>query len=315
MELSKHCGALLAFYLLAGTASAQDAGRPAAIVKTLELGQAPALIASRCSACHDWAASYDAIIASGLVTPGKPEESRVWIMVESGTMPADGTSLDADQKALLRDWIAAGAPKPAEGSAPGSAKSASSGPSAAPLPASRFLGFKNKEDFHRFSGWASGGILLAAGIVGAVHAYDMFSVAHAWRDAHYPNMDNFDPAICPAEVAAVYDDPTQQALGWTHVGLVAAGETFYIANAITGTSFMGKLGPGWTKAKVHRYAFFTHATLMVAQIVMGFYLTDALNRGDHETFSNLMIAHAGVGLAIPIVILGAGAIMDSKVKF
>lgn len=173
-----------------------------------------------------------------------------------------------------------------------------------------FLGFPSKEAFHRFSGWTAGGTLLAAGIVGAVHAYDMMSAAHAYRDSL--GIDEFDPAICPGEIAAVYGDPTQQALRWTHVGLLATGETFYIMNAITGVGFTSPLPPGWSKAKIHRYAFFLHAGLMAAEGVMGYFSSDALQRGDHETFRVLLVAHAGVGLAVPLVILTAGAIMDPK---
>jgi hypothetical protein len=186
----------------------------------------------------------------------------------------------------------------------GGADAVSGATSAAPKP---FFGFKDKESFHRFSGWTSGGILLAAGVVGAVHAYGMMTVAHEYRDAH--GIDEFDPAVCPGEIAAVYDDPTQAALRWTHVGLLAAGESFYLANAFTGAGFMQELGPGWSKAKIHRYAFFAHAGLMATEAVLGFLSTDALQRGDHEAFTGLLAAHAGIGLAIPAVILGAGAIM------
>jgi hypothetical protein len=176
----------------------------------------------------------------------------------------------------------------------------------------RFFGFESEESFHRFSGWASGGILLAAGVVGAVHAYDMMSKAHDWRDAH--GIDEFNSDLCPEEIAAVYNDPTEKALRWTHVGLLVAGESFYFANAFTGAKFMAPLGPGWSKAKIHRYAFFVHAGLMVAEGVLGFLSTDALQRGDHEAFTGLLAAHAGIGLAIPVVIIGAGVVMDPKLR-
>lgn len=173
-----------------------------------------------------------------------------------------------------------------------------------------FLGFESKEAFHRFSGWAAGGTLLAAGIVGAVHAYDMMSAAHAYRDSL--GIEEFDPAVCPAEIATVYHDPTEQALRWTHIGLLAVGESFYLANAITGVSFIGPLPPGWSAAKIHRYAFFLHAGLMAAEGVMGYFSSDALQRGDHGTFHVLLAVHAGVGIAIPVVILAAGAIMSKE---
>ncbi len=286
----------LALALLAASAGAQGS----AIPKTLAKGDALAVFASSCSGCHEWARSYETIVDPAVVVPGKPESSPAWAAISEDRMPADGP-LGAADKATILEWIKAGAPRPSGAAA------------AAPLPAARFLGFASKESFHRFSGWASGGILLAAGAVGAVHALDMMTRAHDYRDAH--NIDEFDPTLCPPEIAYVYNDPGEQALRWTHVGLLAAGESFYLANAFTGTSFMGRLGPGWTKAKIHRYAFFVHAGLMASEAVMGFFSSQALNAGNHELFHNLLIVHAGVGIAIPVVILGAGAIMDPRVKF
>jgi hypothetical protein len=48
--------------------------------------------------------------------------------------------------------------------------------------------------------------------------------------------------------------------------------------------------------------------------VMGYFSSQALSTGNHELFHNLLIAHAGVGIAIPVIILGAGTIMDPRVK-
>jgi hypothetical protein len=185
--------------------------------------------------------------------------------------------------------------------------------SATPLaPSSRFLGFESKEAFHRFSGWMAGGTLLAAGIVGGIHVLDMINEAHGWRDSQ--GIDEFSTSTCDPEIAHVWNEPTQQALRWTHVGLLAVGESFYFANAFTGTSFMAPLEPGWNKSRIHRYAFFVHAALMVSEGVMGYFSSDALSRGDHDTFHALLIAHAAVGVTIPLVILGAGIVMDPKVK-
>jgi hypothetical protein len=193
----------------------------------------------------------------------------------------------------------------------GATTGADAGSSATPAGASgRFLGFKDKESFHRFSGWASGGILLAAGVVGGVHALQMMNKAHEWRDAH--GIDEEDTSACVDEIQAVWNDSGAQALRWTHVGLLATGETLYLANAVTGAQFMGPLPPGWSKAKVHRYAFFVHAALMATEGVLGFLTTDALKDGDHERMTGLLAAHTGIGIAIPVVILGAGAIMTRR---
>jgi hypothetical protein len=280
-----------------------------AIPKSLDLDKAPGIFAANCSPCHDWAKAYDTVIDPAVIVPGKPQESPAWLALSQDIMPPTGP-LSAEDKDLILAWIQAGAPRPSTAAGP----SATAGPagSAAVPAAPTFLGFKSKEGFHRFSGWASGGLLLAAGVVGAVHAYDMWSTAHAYRDSL--GIDEFDPTRCPPEISKVYNSPTEQALRWTHIGLLAAGGSFYIANAVTGTSFMGRLGPGWTKAKIHRYAFFTHAALMASEAVMGYFSSQALSSGDHETFSNLLVAHAGVGIAIPVVILGAGTLMDPGIR-
>jgi hypothetical protein len=301
--------ALIASALLLSieAASSQDsASSGTSIPKTLDSGKAVAVFGANCSGCHDWAGAWETIVVPAFVVPGKPSDSPAWIAISEDRMPATGPLGEAD-RAIILEWIQAGAPRPLAADATSAAT---------PLPSGRFLGFKSKESFHRFSGWASGGLLLAAGVVGAVHAYDMMSEAHDYRDT-FPedSLNDGNSPICKAKITSVWGSSTEQALRWTHVGLLAAGESFYIANAITGTSFMGKLGPGWSKAKIHRYAFFTHAGLMAAEAVMGFFTSDALRRGDHETIRTLGIAHAGVGLVIPVVILGAGAIMDPGIKF
>jgi hypothetical protein len=186
---------------------------------------------------------------------------------------------------------------------------ADAGSSATPAGSSgKFLGFKSRESFHRFSGWMSGGLLLGAGVVGAVHGYQMMTEAHKWRDDH--GIEEEDTDECGPEINRVWKSSDQQALRWTHVGLLVAGETFYFADAFTGASFMRPLPPGWSKAKIHRYAFFAHAGLMVAEGVLGFLTTDALKDGDHERMTGLLAAHTAIGFAIPVVILGSGAIMS-----
>lgn len=288
-----------------GSAESGGAGTP--LVKTFDGARAVAVFKNYCSACHVWSNSWDELVKSGHVLPGDPEGSSALKAIENGSMPADGRQLLEDEKKLLRDWIASGASKPpAIAEAPGSA--------AQPLPGSQtFLGFPDKESFHRVSGWTGGGLLLAAGIVGAIHAYDLHATAHAWRDANYPGLDDFDSSICgPYITNVLYPSANSQALRWTHVGLLAAGESLYIANALTGVDFMGHNPNPSTKSQLHRYAFFLHAGLMMAQGVMGYFTTEALRTGDHETFTNLLVAHGVIGLTIPVIILGTGTAMSLK---
>ena len=175
---------------------------------------------------------------------------------------------------------------------------------------SRFLGFPSKTAFHKFAGWTSGGLLLAAGVVGGIRAYDLMNSGHDYRDAQGITEEDQIGAQCTGEISSLWGDSAGQALRWTHVGLLAAGESLYLANAITGIGFMEPLEPGLSSRRIHRYAFFGHAFLMAAEATLGFLTTDALRRGDHEAVTKLGVAHAGVGFAIPVLILGAGAVIE-----
>jgi hypothetical protein len=61
-----------------------------------------------------------------------------------------------------------------------------------------------------------------------------------------------------------------------------------------------------TRKKIHRIAFFTHAALMVSEIVLGVLTTDALQRGDHDAVISLGVAHAAIGFTIPVIMIFGG---------
>ncbi len=298
-------------FAAAAAAPAQDAasspGTP--LPTAADPPRAVALIANYCSACHGWASGYQDIVAEGLIVPGKPSESRLFEYVESGYMPPSPPAPTTAEIEVLRAWIAAGAAAP--DSVSGATEAADAGSAAsggAPTRSGGFLGFKSKVDYHRAAGWTSSGLLLAAGVVGAVRAYDLMSTAHAFRDENFITEDTMDP-VCYEMIRDLWSG--DQALRWTHVSLLVAGETLYLGNAFTGMSMARKAKPGQvSKSDIHRYAFFTHAALMASEIVMGLFTTDALKRGDHETVANLGRAHAAVGLAIPLVMIGAGIVIE-----
>lgn len=172
-----------------------------------------------------------------------------------------------------------------------------------------FLGFKNRTSFHRFAGWTSGALLLAAGVVGAIRLYDLMEAGHKYRDEHGIGEDEIG-AECSDYITELWESGRGQTLRWTHVSLVAAGETLYLTDAVTGIEMMKSDGPGVSKRDIHRYAFFVHGALMIAEAILGVVTTEALRQGDHETVTSAGIAHAGIGFAIPVVILSAGAVMQ-----
>jgi hypothetical protein len=187
---------------------------------------------------------------------------------------------------------------------------ASAGSNASAVPQEFFLGFPSKAAFHRAGGWTSAGLFFAAGVVGTVRAVDMMNRGHQRRDAlGISGDDNFGGA---AGAAALHDTWAEsQALRWVHVGLIAAGETVYLGDAITGLSMKIPLGSRTLNSDLHLTAFFAHAALMAAEVVLGFLGTDALSRGDHEAMLGIGAAHIAIGFAIPLVIAGAGWAIDT----
>ena len=69
------------------------------------------ILAPQCASCHSWALD-EAKVNSRLVA-GKPEESRLFRLVENGRMPMGGSPLSTAQLELLREYINALARPPA----------------------------------------------------------------------------------------------------------------------------------------------------------------------------------------------------------
>lgn len=279
----------------------------AAAEKTLEVSFAPVqeLLDANCAACHDWTGSAEGIL--GKVKPGSPDESLLWQKVSEDLMPPDGPLADAD-KAVLKDWIAAGAPTDATAvdATTGATEAEESG---SPAP-STFLGFKSRVAFHMASGYTSSALFLGAGIAGAVQWGTLMQASHDYRDFLEIEEDAIS-AECAAYIADLRDDPLHRALRWTHVGLLSAGEALYLADAVTGIGMLTKDRPGLTPQDIHRYAFFTHGALMIGELVLGILSSTLLDLGDHWSIVGVGVAHTAVGVAIPLVMLGAGIYIDS----
>jgi hypothetical protein len=284
--------------LSAETQSALPANRGFATIREI--------LDKSCSACHDWTGSYESITGGGRIIAGSPEKSILYQKIASDEMPLEGDKLTADQKAFIKGWIAAGAPATelpiAVPSAEGGAAAASES-AAAPVASQRFLFFPNKATFHAVTGFTSSALFLGAGIIGVIHFVDMMNEAHNWRDT--TNWVEGNEPARSSEIMTTWGN--QQSLRWWHVGFIIAGETLYIGDAITGISMMTHSQPGkLTKHDIHRYAFFVHAALMVAQVGLGFAETYALSTGQHDLMIGLGATHAVIGLAIPAVMIGAG---------
>jgi hypothetical protein len=178
-----------------------------------------------------------------------------------------------------------------------------------------FLGFKSKVAFHMATGYASSALFLGAGVVGAVQWGTLMYESHAYREAHNIDEDTMSTE-CRDYIIGLRKDPANphyplhNALRWTHVGLLSAAEALYLADAITGISMLTKDQPGLTPQDIHRYAFFTHGALMIAEIVLGIASSSFLDLGDHWSIVGVGIAHTAVGFAIPMVMVGAGIYLN-----
>ena len=176
---------------------------------------------------------------------------------------------------------------------------------------SSFLDFPGKLNYHMVAGWTSTGLLLAAGGLGVARALDLMNRGHDVRDSLNIDEEN-DPAIASA-LSSVWENG--QALRWLHIGFLAAGETLYLGNAVTGLSMKLPKGERTLASNIHLISFFTHAALMASEVIIGVMTTDALRRGDHEAHLGLVTAHAVIGVTIPIVMAGAGWAATADLSF
>jgi len=305
--------ALLAI-LAAGAAGAQE--QEGGFEQVLEISR------TSCLMCHAWADSHEGLSDPVRTVPGDPESSPLYLKVRSDEMPMAGPKLTEEQKGVIHEWIRRGARQAAAGAGNGGGAAvlpagkppdngALPGPTGSPgaeaaASSSRFLGFRSKVSFHQVSGFTSASLLLAAGIVGAVQWGTFIAEGHELRQQLGLDEEDQIGADCINKIEEMWESPLHQGLRWTHVGLLSAGNALYLANAVTGTTMISREDPGLSASDLHRYAFFAHGALMIAQVIMGVLTTEVLSTGSHELITAYGIAHTAIGLTIPILMISAG---------
>ena len=119
-------------WLAVGLMGGSGGWNSAAAAESIDFaGRVAPLLAAKCGSCHgpeDAESGFrvdlrEQAIAGGDsgsvgIVPGKPEQSELFVRVSTADeellMPADGEPLSADEQALIKDWIAAGAVWPDE---------------------------------------------------------------------------------------------------------------------------------------------------------------------------------------------------------
>lgn len=172
-----------------------------------------------------------------------------------------------------------------------------------------FLGIPVSVNAHRVTGYVAGGLLAAAGAVGIYRFLDLRNRGHDLRDTEDSISPGQNDTSCDPLITEVWNDG--QAVRWTHVGLVVAGESLYIFDAVTGISMMRQSGGKSRAGIIHRDAFLVHAGLMALEVITGILETNALEKGNHGQVVAYGAVHAGIGVTIPIVIIGSGLMIDN----
>ena len=122
-----YCGLILAGVGLVRAAVGQPAGESELRPIEVEPQQVRAILTARCAACHDAAAGavegdfgFVTDLArvradEYLVEPGAPDLSDLWFLIGDDLMPpatSEYAPMPAEEKEVVRAWIAAGAPLP-----------------------------------------------------------------------------------------------------------------------------------------------------------------------------------------------------------
>lgn len=208
-------------------------------VQTLELNRdfitINEIMGRSCAMCHDWAVSHEGLTDPIRYTPYKPEQSPLYSTIADGSMPPMEPKLNEVEKELVYLWVLAGAPI--------SDTPLMRTPEAIQVPDQEesqvkekprtYFGFSSKVRFHQVSGFTSGALLLAAGVVGTVQWATFISEGHDLRDQQGIDDEDQIDSQCYNKISEMWSDPLHQSLRWTHVGLLATGEILYLNSLMT----------------------------------------------------------------------------------
>jgi hypothetical protein len=161
---------------------------------------------------------------------------------------------------------------------------------------------------HKALAFTTAGLLLAADAVGTYHFFGMRQAGHHFRDSIGFAEDQTGSAAQAEGTRAAWLGTESQALRVVHAGLIAASCITYTSTATIELSLprMDTDPSLLSQPNIHRWAFYLHLSLMVANVGLGLTESYALSRGNHDLVMGAGIAHMVVGIAVPVAMVGSG---------
>jgi hypothetical protein len=165
---------------------------------------------------------------------------------------------------------------------------------------------------HKAFAFVTAGALLAADALGAYHFRSLMSDGHDYCEtvSGRTDEDKIDPSVYKEGIQQAWRSTDSQLFRVLHGSTVALGSISYTATATMELTMprMSEDNRPISSVNIHRYLFYFHAGLMLANIGLGFLESHALSQGNHDLVRGAGIAHMVVGFALPVVITTSGIV-------
>lgn len=163
---------------------------------------------------------------------------------------------------------------------------------------------------HKRMAFTTGGLLLMSDAMGAYHFFSMIRQGHDYRDSIGFDEENGNKLVQTNEMKNIWRSSESQSERVIHGALITASTICYVATATIELTLPRIDGDNskFSRPNIHRGIFYTHASLMLANIGLGFAESYALSQGKHDLVQGLSVAHMIVGFTTPVVMIGSGLV-------
>jgi hypothetical protein len=161
---------------------------------------------------------------------------------------------------------------------------------------------------HKALAFTTAGLVLAADGMGLYHFLQLVNRGHDLCPTGGEEDGSFSDSLQTAQTQEAWSQSESQAERVIHAGLIAGALIAYTATAtieLTMPRTHVSQRP-LSQTKLHKYLFWLHCGLMVANVGLGFWESYALSEGDHDLSKGLGIAHLAVGFSVPVVMVISG---------